>query len=134
MGEAGGGASRLMTQTKVDIAEKFSLFSEAWQPKIVGEVNGMHVKLARLQGDFMWHSHEHEDEMFLVIDGVLVMRFRDRTERIEAGQFIIVPRGVEHFPSAEGAECKIMLIEPKTTVNTGDLEANERTVAQIETI
>ena len=123
-----------MIQTKVDLAQKFSLFSEPWQPKIVGEVNGMHVKLARLQGDFMWHSHEHEDEMFLVIEGVLVMKFRDRTERIEAGQFIIVPRGVEHFPSSEGAECKIMLIEPNTTVNTGDLDANERTVADMEII
>jgi len=123
-----------MTQTKVDIAQKFSLFSEAWQPKIVGEVNGMHVKLARLQGEFMWHSHEHEDEMFLVIEGVLIMKFRDRTERIEAGQFIIVPRGVEHFPASEGAECKIMLFEPGTTVNTGDLEADDRTVAAPERI
>jgi len=123
-----------MTQTKVDIAEKFSLFSEPWQPKIVGEVNGMHVKLARLQGDFMWHSHENEDELFIVIEGVLIMRFQDRTERIEAGQFIIVPRGIEHFPSSEGDECKIMLIEPNTTVNTGDLEVNERTVAEMEMI
>ena len=123
-----------MTQTKVDIAQKFSLFSEPWQPKIVGEVNGMHVKLARLQGEFMWHSHAHEDEMFLVIEGVLIMKFRDRTERVEAGQFIIVPRGVEHFPSSEGAECKIMLFEPGTTVNTGDLEANDRTVEALERI
>lgn len=123
-----------MTQTKVDIAEKFTLFSEPWQPKIVGEVNGMHVKLARLQGDFMWHAHADEDELFIVIEGVLIMKFRDRTERIEAGQFIIVPRTVEHFPSSEGDECKIMLIEPKTTVNTGDMEANERTVADVEVI
>lgn len=92
----------------------------------------MHIKLARLQGEFMWHSHENEDELFLVIEGVLIMRFRDRTERVEAGQFIIVPAGVEHFPSSEGPECKIMLIEPATTVNTGDLDANERTVAAPE--
>ncbi len=121
-----------MTQTKVDIAQKFSRFSEPWQPKIVGEVNGMHVKLARLQGEFVWHSHAEEDEMFFVVEGVLVMTFRDRTERIEAGQFIIVPAGVEHLPSSEGGECKVMLFEPNTTVNTGDLDANERTVAAPE--
>lgn len=118
----------------IDLAQKFSLFSEPWQPKIVAEVNGMHVKLARLQGEFMWHAHEHEDEMFFVIEGVLIMKFRDRTERIEAGQFIIVPRGVEHLPMSEGEECKIMLFEPASTVNTGDLDANARTVAELERI
>jgi len=123
-----------MTQTKVDLAEKFSRFSEAWQPKIVGEVNGMHVKLARLQGAFEWHSHEKEDEMFLVIEGVLVMKFRDTTERIEAGQFIIVPHGVEHLPSSEGEECKVMLFELASTLNTGDGEATDRTVAELERI
>lgn len=123
-----------MTQTKVDIAEKFSLFSEPWQPKIVGEVNGMHVKLARLQGEFVWHSHEKEDEMFFVVSGVLIMKFRDRTERIEQGQFIIVPAGVEHLPSSEGDECQIMLFEPASTLNTGEGEANERTVAEPERI
>ena len=123
-----------MTQTKVDIAEKFSLFSEPWQPKIVGEVNGMHVKLARLQGEFVWHSHEKEDEMFLVVSGVLIMTFRDRTERIEQGQFIIVPAGVEHLPSSEGEECQIMLFEPASTLNTGEALANERTVAEPERI
>ena len=123
-----------MTQTKVDIAEKFSLFSEPWQPKIVGEVNGMHVKLARLQGEFVWHSHEKEDEMFLVVSGVLIMKFRDRTERIEQGQFIIVPAGVEHLPSSEGDECQIMLFEPASTLNTGEALANERTVAEPERI
>ena len=73
----------------IDLAQKFSLFSEPWQPKIVGEVNGMHVKLARLQGEFEWHSHEKEDELFFVVEGVLIMKFRDRTERITPGQFII---------------------------------------------
>lgn len=123
-----------MTQTKVDITEKFSLFTEPWQPKIVGEVNGMHVKLARLQGAFEWHSHEKEDELFLVVEGVLIMQFRDRTERIEAGQFIIVPRGVEHLPGSEGDECKVMLFEPASTLNTGDGDASERTVAELERI
>ena len=118
----------------IDIAQKFSLFSEAWQPKIVGEVNGMHVKLARLQGAFEWHSHAEEDEMFLVIEGVLIMAFRDRTERVEPGQFIIVPRGVEHLPSSEGDEVKVMLFEPASTVNTGDMDVNERTVTELEHI
>ena len=118
----------------IDLTEKFSLFSEPWQPKIVGEVNGMHVKLARLQGEFEWHSHEKEDELFFVVEGVLIMKFRDRTERIEQGQFIIVPAGVEHLPSSEGDECQIMLFEPASTLNTGEALANERTVAEPERI
>ncbi len=118
----------------IDIAQKFSLFSEAWQPKIVGEVNGMHVKLARLQGAFEWHSHAEEDEMFLVIEGVLIMAVRHRTERVEPGQVIIVPRGVEHLPSSEGDEVKVMLFEPASTVNTGDMDVNERTVTELEHI
>ena len=123
-----------MSQSKVDLAQKFSLFSEPWQPKIVGEVNGMHVKLARLQGEFVWHSHEKEDEMFFVVSGVLIMKFRDRNERITPGQFIIVPAGVEHLPSSEGEECQIMLFEPASTLNTGEGEANERTVTEPERI
>lgn len=118
--------------TAIDLAQKFSLFSEAWQPKVVGEVNGMHVKLARLRGEFEWHSHAEEDEMFFVVEGVLIMEFRDRIERIEPGQFIIVPRGVEHLPSSEGEECKIMLFEPASTVNTGDGEETDRTVRELE--
>lgn len=118
----------------VDIQQKFSLFDAPWQPKIVGDVNGMQVKLARLQGAFEWHAHAEEDEMFLVIEGVLVMHFRDRTERIEPGQFIIVPRGVEHLPSSEGDECKVMLFEPASTLNTGDGADSDRTVRELETI
>lgn len=118
----------------VDIQHKFSLFDAPWQPKIVGDVNGMQVKLARLQGAFEWHAHAEEDEMFLVIEGVLVMQFRDRTERIEPGQFIIVPRGVEHLPSSEGDECKVMLFEPASTLNTGDGADGDRTVRELETI
>ena len=118
----------------VDIQQKFSLFDAPWQPKIVGDVNGMQVKLARLQGAFEWHAHAEEDEMFLVIEGVLVMQFRDRTERIEPGQFIIVPRGVEHLPSSEGDECKVMLFEPASTLNTGDGADSDRTFRELETI
>ncbi|MGB3625401.1 MAG: cupin domain-containing protein [Henriciella sp.] len=120
-----------MTHT-VDLSEKFSRFSETWTPKIVGAVNDMHVKLARLAGEFEWHSHTEEDELFFVVEGVLLMQFRDRTERIEPGQFLIVPRGVEHLPVTETDEVKVMLLEPATTLNTGEGEASERTVKDLE--
>lgn len=120
--------------TPVDLAQKFSLFSDAWSPKIVGEVNGMHVKLARLQGEFEWHSHTDEDELFFVVEGVLLMEFRDKIERITPGQFIIVPRGVEHKPASEGTECQVMLFEPGSTVNTGDGTQSDRTVTELERI
>ena len=115
-----------MEVTKVNLEEKFALFSEQWSPRIVGELNGQEVKLARLEGTFVWHRHEHEDELFLVLDGVLTMEFRDRTETVRPGEFIIVPRGVEHRPVAK-QEVRVMLFEPKGTVNTGEVE-NERTV------
>lgn len=117
---------------KVNLAEKFSLFSEAWNPKAIGELNGMEVKVVKLRGEFIWHHHELEDELFLVVKGVLRMRFRDREVRVEAGEFIIVPRGVEHCPAADG-ECHVMLLEPKNTLNTGNV-VNERTVRQVERI
>jgi mannose-6-phosphate isomerase-like protein (cupin superfamily) len=121
---------------KVNLAQKFSLFSEHYSPKIVGEINDAFVKLAKLQGDFMWHHHETEDELFLVVKGTLRMRIReDGGEReilVHPGEFIIVPRGVEHLPSAE-EETHIMLLEPKSTLNTGNLE-NERTIAELERI
>jgi len=103
---------------KVNIAQKLSLFSEHYQPKIVGELNSQHVKLVKFQGEFVWHSHEAEDEMFLVIDGAFDMQFRDRTVRLNPGEFLVVPRGVEHCPKAE-AEVSLMLFEPAGTVNTG---------------
>lgn len=111
---------------KVNLAEKFSLFQEQWQPKIVGELNDAYIKLARLQGEFVWHHHEEEDELFLVVKGTLIMRFRDRTESIAEGEFLIVPKGVEHCPAAE-KEVLVMLVEPKTTVNTGQVKG-DRTV------
>lgn len=121
---------------KVNLAEKFSQFSEHYSPKIVGEVNDAYVKLAKLQGDFMWHHHESEDELFLVIKGELRMKVREngaeREVRIGPGEFIIIPHGVEHFPSAD-EETHIMLLEPKSTLNTGNLK-NERTVAELERI
>jgi mannose-6-phosphate isomerase-like protein (cupin superfamily) len=110
----------------VNLAQKFELFNEQWSPKIVGELNDAYVKLAKLQGEFVWHRHEHEDEMFLVIKGQLQIRLRDRDLWINSGEFVIIPKGVEHCPVAE-AEVQVMLLEPKSTLNTGD-QNNERTV------
>jgi mannose-6-phosphate isomerase-like protein (cupin superfamily) len=117
---------------KVNIKEKFSLFSDHWSPKIAGEINDTHVKFAKLKGEFVWHQHEHEDEMFLVVKGELLIKFRDRDVWINEGEFIIVPKGVEHLPVAN-EEVHVLLLEPKSTINTGN-EINERTVANQESI
>jgi len=103
----------------VNINEKLSQFSDYWNPKVVGEVNGQHVKLVKLHGEFVWHKHENEDEMFFVINGILKIEFRDKTVSINPGEFIIVPKGIEHKPIADD-EVSIMLFEPDTTLNTGD--------------
>ena len=119
---------------KVNLAQKLSLFTDQFSPKIVGEVNDAYVKLVKLQGEFMWHNHDDEDELFLVVKGALRMRVRENgSEReftINPGEFIIIPRGVEHLPSA-GEETHIMLLEPKTTLNTGNVES-ERTVHELQ--
>ena len=115
---------------KVNLAKKLSLFDEHWSPKIVGEVNESYVKLVKLQGEFVWHRHEAEDEMFLVLKGSLLMKFRDREVKVEPGEFIVVPRGVEHLPVAE-EEVHVMLFEPKSTLNTGNVR-NERTLPELE--
>jgi mannose-6-phosphate isomerase-like protein (cupin superfamily) len=117
---------------KVNLKEKFGLFNDPWHPRIVGELNDSYVKVVKLQGEFVWHHHDREDELFWVIKGALRMRFRDREVIVNPGEFIIVPRGVEHLPVAD-AECQIVLLEPKTTLNTGNVQ-NERTVAQLERI
>jgi len=121
---------------KVNLAQKLSLFTDQWSPKIVGEVNDSYVKLTKLQGEFVWHHHEAEDELFLVVKGALRMRVRENgSEReflIQPGEFIIIPRGVEHLPFAE-EETHIMLLEPKTTLNTGNVDS-ERTVRELERI
>ncbi len=114
---------------KINIAQKFSLFSEHWRPKIVGELNGQHVKLAKLQGEFVWHHHEREDELFLVVKGSLRMDFPDRSVQIEEGEFIIVPRGVEHRPVA-AAEVHILLFEPASTINTGSAQESAMTAPE----
>ncbi len=117
---------------KVNIAEKLALFSEHWSPKIVGQLNGQHVKLAKFQGEFVWHKHDHEDELFFVLKGNFDMEYRDRTVTMHENEFIIVPRGVEHRPVAK-EEVSILLFEPATTLNTGNV-SNERTKAVLDWI
>ncbi|HUQ34554.1 MAG TPA: cupin domain-containing protein [Pyrinomonadaceae bacterium] len=118
--------------TKVNVEEKLSLFNEHWKPKIVGELNNQYVKLVKFEGPFVWHHHDDEDEMFFVVKGRFRMEYRDRDEWIEEGEFVIVPRGIEHRPVAE-EEAHVLLFEPATTLNTGNV-ANERTVAELERI
>lgn len=120
---------------KVNLQDKFALFSDYWHPRIAGDLNDSYVKLAKLQGEFLWHTHEDEDEMFLVVKGHLVIRFRQEGEHeieLTEGEFVIIPRGVEHQPFAE-AEVDVLLLEPKSTVNTGSI-VNERTVTEMERI
>ena len=116
----------------INIAQKFSQFQEPWSPKILGEVNDSYVKAVRFEGEFVWHHHDNEDEMFLVVNGRMRMKFRDREEIVNPGEFIIVPRGVEHLPVAELA-AEVLLFEPKSTLNTGNV-SNERTLPQLERI
>ncbi|MBK8290974.1 MAG: cupin domain-containing protein [Flammeovirgaceae bacterium] len=111
----------------ISIKEKFSLFSETWTPKIIGELNGQYVKLAKLKDEFVWHSHEQEDELFMIFKGTLYMDFRDRTEVLQEGEMIVVPRGVEHNPRTNGEEVWVLLFEPKETAHTGTVE-HERSV------
>ena len=117
---------------KVNIVEKLSLFDERWSPKVVGDLNGQHIKLVKFLGDFVWHHHDEEDEMFLVIDGRFRMEFRDHEVWIEEGEFIVVPRGVEHRPVAE-EEASVMLFEPASTLNTGNVR-DEMTVTELDRI
>jgi mannose-6-phosphate isomerase-like protein (cupin superfamily) len=117
---------------KVNLSEKLAQFTAHWQPKIIGELNGQQVKLAKFQGEFVWHSHEHEDEMFLVVRGRFRMELRDRVIELVEGELLIVPRGVEHRPVAD-AEVAVMLFEPAGTLNTGNVRS-ERTVEQLDRI
>lgn len=118
---------------KVNLADKFDLFQEHWTPKLVGELNDQYVKLAKVQGKFVWHDHREEDELFLVLKGTLKLHFRDRpTVTLHPGELYIVPRGVEHCPEAD-EEVHLMLLEPKSTAHTGDVES-DRTVTDLEWI
>lgn len=114
-----------MTQV-VNLDQKFELFDEQWKPKIVAELNDSYVKIARVQGEFVWHQHEAEDELFYVLKGTLTIRLRDQDLTLREGELAVIPRGVEHMPVA-GEEVWIMMLEPKTTSNTGDV-TDERTV------
>ena len=114
---------------KVNLAEKFSQFTEHYSPHIAGDLNGQMVKLVKFKGPFVWHHHDHEDELFYVVKGNFDMEFRDRTETINEGEFIIVPRGVEHRPNAK-EEVHVMLFEPATTLNTGNVK-NEMTIEKL---
>jgi mannose-6-phosphate isomerase-like protein (cupin superfamily) len=117
---------------KVNLAAKFDLFHDRWSPKIVGEVNDCYVKLVKVQGEFVWHRHENEDELFLVLKGRLTIRLRDGDVVLDPGEFVVIPKGVEHMPVAE-EEAHVLLLELKTTLNTGNV-VNERTVAVLERI
>ncbi len=117
---------------KVNLAEKFSLFADHWSPKIVGELNDSYVKLVKLKGEFVWHHHEKEDELFLVVKGKLLIRLRDRDLWLQEGEFVIIPKGVEHLPVAE-EETHVLLLEPKTTLNTGNVRS-EKTLANLQRI
>ena len=108
------------------------MFNDYWKPKVVGEINDAHVKLVKLKGDFVWHHHETEDELFLVVKGKLLIKLRDQDIFLEEGEFVIIPRGVEHLPIAN-EEAHVLLLEPKTTLNTGNVD-NERTVVDLEQI
>jgi mannose-6-phosphate isomerase-like protein (cupin superfamily) len=120
----------------VNLAEKFSSFQDCWSPRIAGEINDMYVKLAKLSGEFIWHKHDNEDEMFLVVQGVLRMKIREEgSEReltIRRGEYLIVPKGIEHLPIAD-EEAHVVLLEPKSTLNTGDV-VNERTRSELQSL
>ncbi len=117
---------------KVNLDQKFALFNEQWKPKIVGELNGQHVKLGKIKGSFVWHQHENEDELFLVVKGRMRLEFRDSTVDVDEGEFIIVPRSIEHRPVAD-EECHILIFEPASTLNTGNVQ-DEFTVEEPEWI
>jgi mannose-6-phosphate isomerase-like protein (cupin superfamily) len=117
---------------KVNIAQKFTLFNEYWVPYVVGELNGSYVKVDKLKGQFVWHKHETEDELFLVTKGKLVIKLRDKDISLGEGEFVVIPKGVEHMPIAD-QEAHVLLIEPKSTLNTGDVR-DEKTITQLRRI
>ena len=117
---------------KITLTEKFALFNTYWDPKIVGELNDSYIKLAKFNGEFTWHKHDNEDELFLVIRGKLLIKFRDKDVYLNPGEFLIIPKGIEHCPVAE-EEVHVVLIEPKSTLNTGDTK-NELTKEKLDFI
>ncbi len=123
---------KINAMDKINLKSKLNSFSDHWNPRIVAELNGQYVKVAKIKGEFVWHSHSNEDEMFMALQGEFVMEFRDRTITLSEGECIVVPKGVEHRPVAE-EECEIMLFEPKSTVNTGTVDS-EFTKTDLEKI
>ena len=117
---------------KVNLNQKFSLIQDYWSPKIAGEINDSYVKLVKFKGEFVWHHHETEDELFLVVKGKLLIKLRDRDVWLQEGEFVIIPKGIDHLPIAD-EEAHVILLEPKTTLNTGNTQ-NERTVTNLEQI
>ncbi len=117
---------------KVNLNQKFSLIQDYWSPKIAGELNDSHVKLVKLKGEFVWHHHETEDELFLVVKGKLLIKLRDKDIWLQEGEFVIIPKGIDHLPIAE-EEVHVLLLEPKSTLNTGNTQ-NDRTVSNLERI
>ena len=115
-----------MTPSPINLAEKLTKFKERWSPRIVAQMNDYHFKLVKIEGEFVWHSHADTDEVFIVLDGTLTIHFRDGAVPLRAGDMLVVPRGVEHKPSA-ASECQLMLVEPAGTINTGDV-ASDRTI------
>ncbi len=115
----------------INLSEKYSQINQHWTPKIIGELNGQYVKLAKIKDEFVWHSHQNEDELFQVFKGTLLMDFRDKTVAVREGEILIVPKGVEHRPRTNGEEVFILLFEPKETLHTGDVE-HEKTVKQLQ--
>lgn len=121
-----------MKAEKINLEEKFALVTEYWSPKIIAQMNDYHFKVAKFKGEFTWHDHKETDEVFFVVEGQMMIEFRDRTVRLQAGELFVVPKGVEHKPVSEEA-CKVMLIEPAGTVNTGEV-VNEQTAARVDWI
>lgn len=117
---------------KINLEEKFQLFNEYWSPKIIGEFNDSYVKIAKFKGEFTWHNHKNEDEMFYIIKGILTVKLRDKDIRLQEGESIIIPKGTDHMPVAD-EEVHVLLIEPKSTLNTGNV-INDRTVEKLEKI
>lgn len=117
---------------KVNIEEKFSLFNEYWNPRIAGELNDSYIKFAKLKGEFEWHFHENEDELFLVVKGSLLLKLREKDIILNEGEFFVVPKGVEHLPIAH-EEAHVIFIEPKSTLNTGNIQS-ERTVSELKSL
>jgi mannose-6-phosphate isomerase-like protein (cupin superfamily) len=115
---------------KVNLSQKFALFDEYWDPRIAGELNDAYVKLVKFKGEFVWHHHDNEDELFFVVKGRLLIKLRDQDIHLDAGEFVVIPRGVEHLPIAD-EEVHVVLLEPKTTLNTGNVQS-ERTVAELK--